>query len=201
MINASVLNLEYLTRDTISSHPWNRPNEWQIDAYDSTWKLKPLSSEETEDGYGQMYVVKMCLMTCSADIVIAPECSMVIEGFIYEGGDPIPIIEFKNFDETINRASAIDFIAVNGVGEGASITKPFYKVELPFAQEILLWDSAGLDFSQGPPVPYRDTQGNVKLKYMTCRITGNQPYKNGQDEIVEMAWSRYFVDIYRDPGN
>ena len=144
MINASALNLEYLTRDTISSHPWHRTEEWTIDGYNSLWTLEPQAIDAYGEN-GEVYVVKMCLITCSADMVLNPENSMIIEGYLYDGGSPIPIIEFKYLDEMINRASKIDYFNIANITGGSSMTRPFYKIELPFAQEILLWGSAGIN--------------------------------------------------------
>jgi hypothetical protein len=86
---------------------------------------------------------------------------------------------------------------VSGVTAGSEITRPFYRTVIPFAAKIFLWSTAGIDPGTGQPRV--DRLGNVKLRSMTAKIANHRPYADPNAAALQTAWSRYFVDVYRDP--
>jgi hypothetical protein len=200
VILASQLGLtDILRTDTVSAHPWNRPDYWMLKPsggwvnpptdYDSSWELKPNT--------GEVFVVNACQIQMSADVLIAPSNSMQVYVSIQTPIPNIKVTEFIYADEFLNRASEVNYYPIDNITAGACITHPFYRTVIPFAQKIFLWGSAGIDMSIGQP--YKDRLGNTKLRSMIIKIADNLPYKNPNNEIIETGWSRYFVDVYRDP--
>jgi hypothetical protein len=189
----------YLRTDTVSSHPWHRPDEWQLKpsegwvnpptGYNSVWGLKPKA--------GEMFVVTACQVQMSADAIITNANAMQVHVTIQNPIPPIYITQFAHLDEFLNRASEVFYYPISGVGENAEITRPFYRAIIPFAQQILLWSTAGLNLSTTQP--YRDRSGNVKFRSMTAKIANNLPYLDATGSITQTAWSRYFIDVYQDP--
>ena len=191
MIKASQLGLvDYIKRDTISAHPWHRSNEWQVSESDSLWTLKP--------DPGEVYVATECYIQMSADILITPDNAMVIDAYLDNGIKAAEIIRFKNFDELLVRSTEVQLFQPENVVSNSSLTGAWYKCVIPFASEVVLWSTAGI-ISPDPLQFNVDATGAPKLSYMTARILNNESYKNGANEIVETAWSRYFVHIYKDP--
>jgi hypothetical protein len=200
VILASQLGLTDLLRtDTVSSHPWNKPDKWVLKPsggwvnpptdYNSIWELKPKA--------GEIFVVNACQVQMSADVVISETNAMQVYVTIHPAIPSIKVTEFIYADEFLNRASEVNYYPISNVPVGACITKPFYRTVIPFAQKIFLWDTAGINPETSQP--YIDRLGNVKLKSMFIKIANNLPYKTPSDELIETGWSRYFVDVYRDP--
>jgi hypothetical protein len=200
MILASQLGLTEMVRtDTVSAHPWNRPDEWQLKPsggwvnpptdYNSTWELKPAN--------GEVFVVTACQIQMSADVIIAAANAMQVHVTIQSPIPPIKVTEFIHADEFLNRASEVTYYPISGVTAGAEITRPFYRTVIPFAAKIFLWSTAGIDPGTGQPRV--DRLGNVKLRSMTAKIGGDRPYADPVGAIIQTGWSRYFVDVYRDP--
>ena len=199
-ILASQLGLvEFIRTDTISSHPWNRPDDWVLKPgggwtnpptdYDSTWELKPAA--------GFVYVATACQIQMSADVIMAAANAMQVHVTIQSPISPILVTQFTYADEFLNRASDVVYYPVSGITTGAQITKPFYRAVIPFASKIFLWSTAGIDTETEQPRV--DRLGNVKLRSMTCKIANHRPYVDPADAVVQTGWSRYFVDVYTDP--
>jgi hypothetical protein len=197
-ILASQLGLvDFVRADTISAHPWHRPNEWVLKPvggwvnpptdYDSTWELKPAA--------GYVYVATTCQIQTSADSIVTSTNAMQIHVTIQSPIPPTLVTQFVHLEEFLNRASEVSYYPISGITSGSEITKPFYRTLIPFAQKIFLWSTAGITDGQ----PRVDRLGNVKLRSMTCKIANHRPYVDANSSAVETAWSRYFVDVYRDP--
>ena len=201
-----------LKRDTISAHPWNDPQRWdnkpeggwanEPDDWDSTWTLAP------DDD--QMMIVTECFVTfsCSANFesseTPADDQSLIVEAQIAGVPTSIPIITFPSIAKMIDRSRDIHIHEPKGTVATSSIQQPFYVLHIPFAEDILLWSSSGLT-GQAPPAhlyTYDTPSGPIpKFGSMTIRIANDRPYNDGNDGALEMAWSRYFVHMFEDPGN
>lgn len=200
LILASQLGLvDMLRTDTVSAHPWNRPDEWQLKPsggwvnpptdYDSTWELKPVA--------GEVFVVTACQIQMSADVILVASNAMQVHVTIQTLIPPIQVTQFIHADEFLNRASEVNYYPVSGITAGSEITRPFYRTVIPFASKIFLWSTAGIDPGTGQP--WVDRMGNVKLRSMTAKIANHRPYADPNAAALQTAWSRYFVDVYRDP--
>jgi hypothetical protein len=189
----------YLRTDTVSAHPWHRPNEWQLKPtggwvnpptdYNSTWELKPIA--------GEVYIITACQIQISADVMVDLSNAMQVHAVIQNPIPPIYITQFAHFDELLNRASEVFYYPVFGIGEGAEITKPFYRSVIPFSQQIILWSTAGINLSNGQP--HKNSLGIVKFRSMTAKIANHRPYLDSSGSVAQTIWSRYFVDVYKDP--
>jgi hypothetical protein len=201
-ILASQLGLvNFLRTDTVSAHPWHRPDEWILKPaggwanppadYNSTWELKPIS--------GEVYIVTACQIQMSADVILTPSNAMQVHVTIQSPIPPIMVTQFIHADEFLNRASEVTYYPISGVTDGAEITKPIYRTVIPFASKIFLWGTAGIDPATGQP--RSDRLGNVKLRSMTAKIADNRPYSDPGGVPIQTGWSRYFVDVYAEPDN
>ena len=116
----------------------------------------------------------------------------------------IEIIRFPSLGKLIDRSLTKQVIVPVDVTATSSIQKAFYEMHIPFAEDVLLWSSAGVDTGQTPPALYTyDTLEGAMPKFskMTSRIANNRPYEDGNSGDIELAYSRYFVHIFEDPGN
>jgi len=198
-------------RDTVSAHPWCDPQQWENkpesgwanepDDWDSTWTLEP--------DEGEMIIVTECFATfsCGSNFetsdVAASDQSLVVEAHIAGIPTAIPIITFPSMAKMMDRSRKIDVISPQDVSATSSIQKAFYVLHIPFAEDILLWSSAGLT-GQAPPNhlnTYTTIKGEIpKFSKMTIRIANDRPYGDGDGGSIELAWSRYFIHIFEDPG-
>lgn len=198
-------------RDTVSAHAWHDPQQWQNkpeggwasepDDWDSTWTLEPNADE--------MMIVTECFATfsCGSNFessgVAANDQSLIVEAHIAGVPTAIPIITFASMAKMMDRSRKVEVIAPQDVTATSSIQKAFYVLHIPFAEDILLWSSAGLT-GQAPPNhlhTYDTLKGPIpKFSKMTIRIANDRPYEDGAGGAIEMAWSRYFVHIFEDLG-
>jgi len=201
-----------LKRDTVSAHAWNDPQQWEEkpeggwvvepDDWDSTWTLRPNS--------GEMLITTECYVTfsCSARMesssTPADDQSLVVQAHIDGVDTAIPIITFPSLAKMIDRSREVQVIKPEDTGANSSVTKAFYLLHIPFAEDILLWSSAGLT-GNAPPNhlhTFETLQGSIpKFSEMTIKIANDRPYQDGSGNDLEIAYSRYFVHVFEDPGN
>jgi hypothetical protein len=86
------------------------------------------------------------------------------------------------------RAETVELVH-HSCAEGNDLTEDYHVYSLQFAEEALLWSSAGVK-SDGTPKTYGDNK--PKVGYMTMRIGENTPLQG------QMAKCRYHVCRYVD---
>ena len=194
---------EALGQNTLHSHPWNRENLWVLcPDQESGWGETPKDSRWTlEPPTGQMYVATHCYIQCSCDVLITPAKAMIVEGYFGASDEtPYEITRFSYLDIMTNRAHEKKILDpstghAGGSEPGMCMTKKFYDLKIPFAEEVLIWSSADGTIM----APSLDQEGKAKFRRMVVRIADDEPYKDSTDALVETALSRYLCDVYTDP--
>lgn len=172
--------------DTITSHDWANTAKWPAPD-NSIWDLTPSD--------GKALKLTGVLIRFSENMIVHNGGDMIVEllldGFPYS---PYEVTRYSCMRDFMARADFWDKLDYNGP-TGGDVNSPIIGIKLDFSKPVILWSSASFT-SGGPEV---DLLGNIKFKTMRTRIADNQPYKNDSGDPVQIACSRYFVEVYQDP--
>ena len=170
---------------TLTTHDWGHVSSWTNG--DSSFVIQP--------GSGEIWVLRECRMKFSSGMTFSQDQSLLIEAGIPGYGSSIPITSYTGVRDFIKRAD--DFSVIDFMSEYGDLTYPLVEARLYFSEQVILWDSSGLDNG----IPRTDSLGQIKLGSLTARIANNQPFTMAHDQSSpDIAICRYFLTIYEDPS-
>lgn len=161
--------------DTIGTHEWGKPSTWPSPD-DSRWTLDPEGGEAVK--------ITEVMVVLTENTVIHEGGDMVIEFWIDGNDGPVKSHSYASVNDWMSRALDKERLPY----AGPEVSQNIIQLNIPFAQQPVLWSSAGTD-----------AQGNPKLNKMTVRIADDQPYKQPDGEGAELVRAKYFVEVYVDP--
>lgn len=175
--------LEFIDADDISTWDFTKKNEWNIQNGNlkSDWVLTP------PDGEVWLYSEVKILLSSSTII----DKSIFIEFRIPGISSPVKTVIYRGRADLAIRSETITMVPHN-CKIGNDLSEDFHVYSLQFAEDVLLWSSAGLA-NDGTPKTYGSARNSKpKIGSMVMRIEGDQPLQG------QMAKCRYHVCRYVD---